>query len=66
MRSIAKVMRMSRLTIYKYIESDCFPERAASRPRESGLNMYLPYIHKRGAGESLEIDQEADVGTSQV
>ena len=48
-RSIAKVMKMSRMTVYKYIEADCFPERAASRPRGSALNKYLSYIHRRWA-----------------
>lgn len=48
-RAIAKVMKMSRMTVYKYIRADCFPERAASRPRESGVTKYLPYVHKRWA-----------------
>jgi transposase len=48
-RSIAKVMKMSRMTVYKYIQADCFPERAASRPRGSALNKYLDYIHRRWA-----------------
>lgn len=49
LRAIAIVMKMSRMTVYKYIESDGFPERALSRPRRSGLNKYLPYIHLRWA-----------------
>jgi transposase len=48
-RSIAKVMKMSRMTIYKYVRADSFPERAASRPRGSALNEYLTYIHRRVA-----------------
>lgn len=48
-RSIAKVMRMSRMTVYKYVQADCFPERAASRPRGSALNKHLCYIHRRWA-----------------
>jgi transposase len=46
-RSIAKVTKMSRMTVYKYIRADCFPERAASRPRGSALNKHLCYIHRR-------------------
>jgi transposase len=46
-RSIAKLLKMSRMTVYKYIRADCFPERAVSRPRGSALNKYLPYIHRR-------------------
>jgi transposase len=48
-RSIAKVMKMSRMTAYKYIEADCFPERAPSRSRGSALNKYLSYVHRRWA-----------------
>lgn len=48
-RSIAKVMKMSRMTVYKYVQADCFPERAASRPRGGALNKYLCYIHRRWA-----------------
>lgn len=48
-RSIAKVMKMSRMTVYKYIGADCFPERAPSRSRGSALNKYLCYIHRRWA-----------------
>lgn len=48
-RAIAKVMKMSRVTIYKYIRADCFPERAPARGRGSGLDKYLAYIHRRWA-----------------
>jgi len=48
-RSIAKVMKMSRMTVYKYIRADCFPQRAPSRSRGSALNKYLSYIHRRWA-----------------
>ena len=48
-RSIAKVMKMSRMTVYKYIQADCFPQRAPSRSRGSALNKYLSYIHRRWA-----------------
>jgi transposase len=48
-RSIAKVMKMSRMTVYKYIQADCFPERAPSRSRGSALNKYLSHIHRRWA-----------------
>ena len=46
-RPIGNVMQISRMTVYKYIRADCFPERAVSRPRGSALNKYLPYIHRR-------------------
>jgi transposase len=47
--SIARRLKMSRMTVYKYIGADCFPERAQSRPRGSKLDEYLSYIHRRFA-----------------
>lgn len=60
-RSIAKVMKMSRMTVYKYIQADCFPEPAGSRPRSSALNKYLGYIHRRwteGCNNATQIWRE--------
>lgn len=46
---IAQALKMSRMTVYKYIRADGFPERAPFRPRRSRLKQYLPYIHRRWA-----------------
>ena len=42
-------MKMSRMTVYKYIRADGFPERARSQPQGSRLDEHLDYLHRRWA-----------------
>lgn len=46
---IAQALRMSRMTVYRYLNTKCFPERVAGKERSSKLRSYLPYIHRRWA-----------------
>lgn len=48
-RGIAHRLKMSRMTVYRYLGAGSFPERAPARPRGSRLEKYLPYIHRRFA-----------------
>jgi transposase len=48
-RGIARALKMSRMTIYRYLGSEGFPERAPAKKRRSQLDKYLPYIHRRWA-----------------
>lgn len=47
--AIAQRLKMSRMTVYRYLNSDGFPERAAGKKRRSVLEPYLAYIHQRFA-----------------
>jgi transposase len=49
MRKIARALKMSRMTVRRYLEADGFLERAPSRTRRSQLEKYQPYIHQRFA-----------------
>jgi transposase len=44
---IAKQLKMSRVTVRKYLSSPTYPERANTAARGSQLDSYLPFIHKR-------------------
>ncbi len=44
---IAKQLRMSRITVRKYMQADAFPERAAPPPAPSILDPYRAYLHHR-------------------
>jgi transposase len=48
-RSIARSLKMSRMTVYRYLGSEGFPERAPAKKRSSKLDSYLPYLHRRWA-----------------
>ncbi|MEW6733903.1 MAG: transposase [Acidobacteriota bacterium] len=45
--AISKALRMSRMTVYKYVQADSFPERAPTRSRGSSLDRFIPYLHQR-------------------
>jgi transposase len=49
MHVIAQSLKMSRMTVRRYIEADGFPERAPTRARHSQLEKYVPYLHQRFA-----------------
>jgi transposase len=49
MHIIARSLKMSRMTVRRYIEADGFPERAPTRTRHSRLEKYVPYLHQRFA-----------------
>jgi transposase len=49
MHIIARTLKMSRVTVRRYIEADGFPERAPARARNSQLEKYAPYLHQRFA-----------------
>jgi len=49
MHIIAQTLKMSRVTVRRYIEADGFPERAPARTRNSQLEKYAPYLHQRFA-----------------
>jgi transposase len=44
---IAKQLKMSRVTVRKYLSSPTYPERANTAARGSQLDSFLPFIHKR-------------------
>jgi transposase len=46
---VAQTLKMSRMTVYRYLRSDSFPERARGKKRRSALEPYLTYIHQRFA-----------------
>lgn len=46
---IAQALRMSRMTVYRYLNTKCSPERVVGKGRSSKLRSYLPYIHRRWA-----------------
>lgn len=56
-RSIARSLHMSRMTVYKYIRADGFPERARTRRRGSPLDRFIPYLHQRWAEGCHNITQ---------
>jgi transposase len=49
MNVIARSLKMSRMTVRRYIESDGYPERAPTKTRHSQLEKYVPYLHQRFA-----------------
>lgn len=46
---IAQALRMSRMTVYRYLGTKCSPERTKGKERSIKLRSYLPYIHRRWA-----------------
>jgi len=56
-RRIARLTRLSRTTVLRYLKEDHFPERQPS-PRPSILDPYLPYLKQRVA--------EADISARQL
>jgi transposase len=48
-RGIARSLKMSRMTVYRYLGSEDFPERAPAKKRRSQLDSYVPYLHRRWA-----------------
>jgi AcrR family transcriptional regulator len=48
-RKIGQRLKMSRMTVYRYLRYEEFPERAPARERGSRLGPYLRYIHQRYA-----------------
>jgi transposase len=48
-RGIARTLKMSRMTVYRYLDSEGFPERAPAKKRRSQLDSYIPYLHRRWA-----------------
>lgn len=44
---IARQLKMSRVTVRKYLSSPVYPERAGTAARGSRLDQFLPYIHQR-------------------
>jgi transposase len=48
-RGIARSLKMSRMTVYRYLGSEGFPERAPTKKRSSKLDSHLPYLHRRWA-----------------
>jgi transposase len=46
---IAQTLKMSRMTVYRYLNSEGFPERACGKKRGSALESFVPYIHERDA-----------------
>lgn len=49
LRGIARRLKMSRVTVCRYLGSEGFPERAPAKKRQSELDSYLPYLHRRWA-----------------
>jgi len=49
MHVIARWLKLSQMTVRRYIEADGFPERAPTRTRHSQLEKYAPYLHRRFA-----------------
>jgi transposase len=47
LRDIARCLKMSRMTINRYLRSDGFPELAPRKKRGSRLDAYLHYLHRR-------------------
>lgn len=48
-RAIARALTINRATVRKFLHSDGFPERASNKRRDSILNPYIPYVHRRWA-----------------
>jgi transposase len=48
-RGIARSLKMSRMTVYRYLGSEGFPERRATKKRHSKLDSHLLYLHRRWA-----------------
>ena len=48
-RAIARTLTINRATVRKFLRSDGFPERASNKRRDSILNPYIPYVHRRWA-----------------
>src|SRR5262249_24228377 len=48
-RAIARSLKMSRMTVYRYLGSEGFPDRAPAKERGSKLTAYLSYLHRRWA-----------------
>jgi transposase len=44
---IARQLKMSRVTVRKYLSSPVYPERAGTAARGSRFDRFLPYIHQR-------------------
>ncbi len=49
MHVIAQALKMSRMTVRRYLEANGFPERAQGRGRRSQIEKYVPYLHQRFA-----------------
>jgi transposase len=47
MRGIARLMKMSKRTVKKYVEADACPQYTTGRVQPSKLNRYLPYLEDR-------------------
>ena len=47
LRNIARCLKMSRMTINRYLRSEGFPELAPKKKRSSRLDKYLLHIHRR-------------------
>lgn len=55
--AISKALKMSRMTVYKYVGAESFPKQAARKSRGSILDKYLPYINQRFAQGCNNINQ---------
>lgn len=44
---IAQTLKMSRMTVYRYLNSEGFPERARGKKRGSCLEPFVSYVHER-------------------
>ncbi len=46
---IAQALKMSRMTVYRYLNAEGFPERACGKKRGSCLEPFVSYLHERFA-----------------
>jgi len=58
---IAETLKLSPMTVYRYLRSEGFPERARCARRGGGLEPHLTYIHQRfaaGCGNAAQLWRE--------